>query len=68
LHNTCLSKWQKEHEKLVVIYKRNIQEEYKNELNPYKYEIGLDDPPHVLGEMNSACFYPWDLHIMAKLD
>ena len=28
LHNTCLSKWQKEHEKLVVIYKCNIPVSY----------------------------------------
>ena len=64
LHNQDFSKWQVDDQILVVIYKFNCADEFCSLPYPYNFKVGFEDPPLTLGEMDSNCFYPWDLKKM----
>lgn len=68
LHNKCLSQFQLEGQRLVVIYKCTINGDSKAVSNPYNHKIGIEDLPKQLGDMNASCFYPWDLNMMKTVD
>ncbi len=66
LHGHDLKRWEIDRQKLVVITKVSIDNNFKSISNPYDFNVGIEDAPERLGDMLHAGLYPWDLHMMSE--